>query len=427
MTWTWGFYLLGALYIVAPVVAWILFTLGLRSLVLELINGGSARRFGLSWSVGVWFVGMFFMLVALIVGHIDHGIGLGGIIKSIVGWAKGWALLAIFPFIGCLAAVRAELVVRAGCIVGFHTVCAVPLFVLAWAAGLPQVLYISPLKAVGGPGPEFFMVSLYEIDPGSGTPRWRMFTPWAPALGFVANVYFLFALNEPETKWRVAGIVGCVFMVLMSQSRLAIVAMASVSFVTWGIANISRPALLYACGVGCAFVGLIASPLLQLLDAVATGFREARADSSRVRAALGRIAVERWRSEAPVWGHGVLERGPHLVEYMPIGSHHSWFGLLFVKGIVGFLALAIPMAASFAELALKSGSSREARLGLAMVLTLFLYTFGENLEVLAYLIWPGLLFIGAGARSREAIGARAGSTDDPVATARHEGKPIDDG
>jgi len=34
------------------------------------------------------------------------------------------------------------------------------------------------------------------------------------------------------------------------------------------------------------------------------------------------------------------------------------------------------------------------QLGLIMVGLLFVYSFGENLEILAYLIWPGLILIG---------------------------------
>jgi hypothetical protein len=95
-----------------------------------------------------------------------------------------------------------------------------------------------------------------------------------------------------------------------------------------------------------------------------------------------------------VWGHGIVERGPHLVEYMPIGSHHSWYGLLFVKGAVGFGALALPMAWSVVELTIKAQRSGVARLGLGIVLVMFLYTFGENLEILTYLLWPGLVVLG---------------------------------
>jgi hypothetical protein len=79
---------------------------------------------------------------------------------------------------------------------------------------------------------------------------------------------------------------------------------------------------------------------------------------------------------------------------MPIGSHHSWYGLLFVKGVVGALALAVPLFYSLAELLWWSGRLAAARTGLAMALLLLLYTFGENLEILAYLIWPALLVIG---------------------------------
>jgi hypothetical protein len=38
------------------------------------------------------------MEVALIMGHLNWELGTGKLIKSSVGWAKGWALIAIFPF-----------------------------------------------------------------------------------------------------------------------------------------------------------------------------------------------------------------------------------------------------------------------------------------------------------------------------------------
>jgi len=139
---------------------------------------------------------------------------------------------------------------------------------------------------------------------------------------------------------------------------------------------------------------MAAPKLVQLFADFMEKFRAARAESSRVREILGRIAVDRWQGEAPLWGHGIVEKGPHLVEYMPIGSHHTWFGLLFVKGAVGFLALAIPLAWSFIDLLLKAQTSKEAQVGLAVVMLMFLYTFGENLEILAYLFWPGLVMLG---------------------------------
>jgi len=213
-------------------------------------------------------------------------------------------------------------------------------------------------------------------------------------VGFIANVYFIFALNERDRRWKAAGIAGSVLMVLMSQSRLAIVCMAFVPLAVWMLSKLHRPGVWMAAGVGTSVLGIVATSLFALVEDVIDIFKSARGGSTRVRAALARIAVERWQTEAPVWGHGVVERGPHLVEFMPIGSHHTWYGLLFVKGAVGFVALALPLAWSFLELLAKAQGSPLARAGLAMVLLLFLYAFGENLEILAYLLWPALILLG---------------------------------
>lgn len=176
ITGTYIFWILGAMYLIAPVIGWIL--------VLKIIGRVlfHAEGIRISFPVISWIGAMLLMLFALVIGHLIEGLGLAQLIKSSIGWAKGWALLAIFPLIGGMQ-IRPELIYRASCVVGKHTLILFPLFILAWRVGLPSTLYVSPLSIIGGPGPEFFSVSLYEIDPGSGIPRWRLFTPWAPALG----------------------------------------------------------------------------------------------------------------------------------------------------------------------------------------------------------------------------------------------------
>ena len=143
----------------------------------------------------------------------------------------------------------------------------------------------------------------------------------------------------------------------------------------------------------------MAQAILDWLDATLNSVKSMRADSTRVRELLGEIAITRWWTEAPVWGHGIVERGPHAVEYMPIGSHHTWYGLLFVKGAVGAIALAIPLAWSLIEFALLAVTrSIAGRIAFGMVLLMSFYSIGENLEILAYLMWPGLIVMGIAAR-----------------------------
>jgi len=140
-----------------------------------------------------------------------------------------------------------------------------------------------------------------------------------------------------------------------------------------------------------AVVGTAALSLAQ--DAVST-FKGARADSTRVRATLQRIASERWQNEAIWFGHGTVQPGSHAVEYMPIGSHHTWYGLLFVKGVVGFAALLIPLLWHVCFAMLDAARHPRGCLPLGILMTIVLLSFGENLEIEAYMLWPGLMMLG---------------------------------
>ncbi len=391
IVWTYGFYLLGALYPLAPALAWLLL-LGALAGRLPLGGARGPGRWRLPASLWLWLGAMLLMLVALIIAHIDYALGLVQTIKSSIGWAKGWALLALFLLIGGMR-IRPQLLSRAACLLGAQTLLVLPLTVLAYGLGLPTTLYVSPLQVVGGPGPEFFDVTLLAFNPDNGLPRWRLFTPWGPALGLVGCVYFMLALDEREQAWRLLGLAGAGAMVLASGSRLGLVAIPCVLLLAWGLPRLGEPRLLGAAALACLLAGLLGPHLLEFGESLAESFHAARPESSRVRATLGRIALERWASEAPLWGHGVVERGPHLVEYMPIGSHHSWYGLLFVKGMVGLLAFAGALFATLVALLRRGGALTSG--GLRILLLLLLYSFGENLEILAYLYWPGLVVLGA--------------------------------
>ncbi|BAY49268.1 hypothetical protein SAMD00079811_68970 [Scytonema sp. HK-05] len=406
---TYVFYLIGGLYIVGSVIGWILLIYLCKKLWNQTEATPPDERITIPLTTWIWIGGMLVMELALIAGHFNFDLGTSLLIKSSIGWAKGWALLAVFPLVGVLK-IRPQLLWRSACIVCFQTLLFAPVFFLAYLLHLPETAYVSPLKIVGGPGDEFFALRLYEIDPSNGLPRWRLFTPWAPALGFMANIYFFMALQETNKKWRWIAIVGSLFMCIISASRLALLSIIVVFLLTSLLTNLARPIVLIALGF-VSFIGsLITTTLLRSYEDFQQKFTDARPDSSRVRKTLAKIALDRSSNEAPIWGHGVVEQGPHLVEYMPIGSHHTWYGLLFVKGFVGLFALALPMLCTFLDLLVKAQQSETAKVGLSMILILFLYTFGENLEILSYLFWPALVIIGI---------ALKGEVQGPISLGKH--------
>lgn len=396
---TWPLWLVGGLYVAGPVLGVLLAGLAGFGLYARLPSSNGVPFAAPTWPVWLWLAGMGAMLPILWVGHAQFSLGAGATIKSSVGWAKGWMLMGLFVFAGATLPIRKELIIRAICRLGRHTLWLLPLFLLAPFVGLPQVLWVSPIKFIGGAGNEYFSTVLYTLEPGVGTPRWQFFAPWSPAAGMVGVIFFFAALREQNRRWRMAGLLGALALVLFSQSRLAIVALLAIVPVTVLFARIHRPGAWLLGAAAVVVLGWFALDLASFAEQTADSFSSARADSSRVRATLARIAIERWENEAFWFGHGVVERGPHLVEYMPIGSHHTWYGLLFVKGLAGFLALIIPIATSTLVLARNAiGDTGSRTLPFALVLVLVLYSFGENLEMLAYLTWPAFLLIGIGLR-----------------------------
>jgi len=169
LTWVW--YVLGALYFAAPIVAWSLFGLWLWRWISaeeQLPNRPVTPL------VVMWWLGMMVMLLALVVGHLNWDLGLPQLLKSSIGWMKGWALFSVFLMIGACLHVRPEVIYRAGTLVVLHTAVLLPLLLVAPIIGLPGQLYQSPLQSLGGPGPEYFQVQLFSRSFDGGT-RWRFF------------------------------------------------------------------------------------------------------------------------------------------------------------------------------------------------------------------------------------------------------------
>ncbi|TRD15333.1 O-antigen ligase domain-containing protein [Palleronia caenipelagi] len=395
LIWTWPFYAVGALYLVGPVIAWILAALAAISLYFGPLFREDLQATGpvppLAWG---WMAGMFVMLIALWVGHINWNFGTVQIVKSTIGWAKGWALLALFVLIGAVLPIRRTVLIRGQCVVGVWTLCLAPLMLAAPYLGLPERIFVSPLKAVGGPGPEYFSVYLFTWDPGSQTPRWQFYLPWSPFAALMGVIMVLFALEEESRRFRSIGVAAGLLMIFASKSRMGLVGLVACTIGPRMLPLVAK----YQMWLLLSGILVVTAPLVGWIrDAIGTliyKFQKARADSTRVRSTLQRIARERWLAEAIWFGHGRVAPGGHVVEYMPIGSHHTWWGLLFVKGIVGFLALLIPIVWHIAVVMRDAIDHDRARLPLGILMTIVLLSFGENVEIEAYMLWPGLVLLG---------------------------------
>lgn len=387
---TYPLYFLGALYVSGAVIGWLtLMFISLRAYVSE----DNERRL-IPVIVWFWVLSMLFMLAVLLIGHAQWYLGAGKTIKSSIGWAKGWALFPVFLIIGCVAQIRVSAIVRGISIISAHSLWFAAFTFIAYFIGLPNDIYVSPLKVVGGPGPSFFTVSLFGINPETGAARWQFYGPWSPAAGLLACLFFIICCSEPDKKWRRLGIAGCVAMCVLSQSRAGWVIFLCLIPLIFFADKVREPWFLIILALVLTLLIVLGQPLYEVLSDFHQQMKDARPDSTRVRATLERLAMQRWQAEAFWFGHGIVERGPKIVEGMPIGTHHTWYGLLFVKGLAGLLTFLLPMVCTLVYLFIQSLYYPLGRIAFNLVVVLLCYSLFENLEILTYLFWPALVLIG---------------------------------
>lgn len=393
ITGTYILYILGAQRDGAPAIALILAGYLCKKLWYQTDATPESEKITIPLPVWSWIFGMLVIEYALIIGHLDWELGTAKIIVSTIAWVRKWALLALFPLAGCLN-IRPELVFRASCILCFQSLIIIPISYVASIVHFGANLYVSPLRLIGGGAPLFYSVSLYGLD-GDGDTRISLFTPWAPALGFTANLYLQLAFQEADKKWRWLGVIGASAMIFVSVSRLARICIFIVPILNLWLSNLTLPTTYFITGTICTFGGTFGNQIMTMANDYLDAVKGQRASSTEVRRLLKEIAFYRWKSEAYMWGHGFMEsKGPRIVEFMPIGSHHTWGGVLYMHGLVGAIGLAIPVLVSCIDLFFKAQKSQAGMAGLGVMLVVLTFSTAENLDALAYLLWPGFLMMG---------------------------------
>lgn len=393
---TYGLYFIGAQFVWIPALAFFLLFRVAQKLWEQTPDTPAEERITVPISVWVWAIAMILMEIALVMAHVDRDLGISKMVFTTVNsWARTWALMGIFPLVGCLK-IRTELIARAACILCIQSLVLAIVCSLMFLLGIPDPAYISPLVTFRGAATNY-LVDLYDIGGDLGEARQfrlKLFTNFANSLGVVGNVYFFIATLERNRKWRLWGMVGGAAMVIGSGSRSTIVCLPLVPITIWFLTNFGWP-IQIAAGVLSTITGMIAPQIIELFETIWNkAVKGYRGNSELVRRRLAEVTMNRW-TDYPIWGHGyVEEKGPKYTEHMPIGSHNQWPDLLYVRGMVGFIAFSFVMLWSFVDLTIKAQKSTIARVGLSVLLVLLIATTAIDIENTAYLYWPGLVMMG---------------------------------
>ena len=393
---TYIIYYLGAQFVLAPLLAYFLAFYLIRKWWNQTEETPLDERIIISPSIWVWIIAIVVIEVVLIIAQLNFQLGITQIISSSIGLSRRWALLALFPLAGCLN-IRAKLIYRATCILGLQSLIIILIGTLASLVNIPNIEYISPLKVFGG-GNEPYVVTLFHSIVGE---RSYLFALWSTYLGMLSNIYFWFACQEYDQKWRRIGVFSSVILIIASGSRAAILSIPLVFILVWFLTNLLRPKVHFGLAFSSFCLGILSPRLINLLEIVKNKFVNYRgsdsADSLKLRNTIYRVTIARWWSDARIWGHGLIAdygHGPPITYGIPLGTHHTWLGILYAYGLVGFISLVIAFSWSFIDLVIKAQTYELAKVGLSIIIIMLIFSFSEIIDVFAYIYWPGLVILG---------------------------------
>lgn len=399
---TYPLYFMGSLYLVAPIVGTVLCLAALWQWRLQNEDTPILERVFISPSAWVWLVSGLTIEFAMLVAHFNYDLGLKLMIFSTINnWYRRWAIIPMFIMAGHFY-IRPKLMYRAGCIIAIETGAVIIIGTILSLVGVPEVEYVSFLSVFGG-GEDHYHVILFQ---NAFEERIRTFTPWATATGTLGNFFFFLAWEEKVAKWRIAGIVSALIMVVVSQSRAALICIPFVFIFVWLVKNLLKPRVQLLSSLVCFSLGIFSFQIGKFIRFAQQQFTNFRGKdslySSRTRNILYRMTIKRWWNDAPIWGHGrVPETGPRLVGLMPIGTHNTWLGGLYTFGLVGFVSIAIAAGFSFFNLIIETRKSNTAKVGLCLFISFFVSTFTDSVEYLNYVYWFAFLFIGVALRQQQ--------------------------
>jgi hypothetical protein len=399
---TYPLYLIGSLYIIVPIVGAFFTIYGLWQWRVQNAETPIKERVFISPTAWVWLAAGLIIEFAMIVAHFNFDLGLKLMIFTTVNnWYRRWAIIPMFIFAGHFY-IRPKIMYRGACIIALEAAVMIVLGTILANIGVPEIEYISPLSVFGG-GEDHYRIVLFQ---DALTSRLYTFTPWYTTAGALGVFFFFLAWEEKNSKWRITGIISAFLMVIVSQSRAALVCIPFVFVVVWLIRNIFYPRVQLLSSFVCFLLGIFSVQIINAINFAQDVFANFRGKdsfySSRTRSTLYRMTIKYWWNDAPVWGHGrVPEKGPLVLGEMPIGTHNTWLGGLYTFGLVGFLALAIAVVFTFFNLTIQTRKSEIAKVGLSIFVSLFVSTFADSVEYISYVYWFSLLFIGVALRQHQ--------------------------
>jgi O-antigen ligase len=351
----------------------------------------------LAWTA-VWAM----QAVATSIVWMESGRSWVGLLRSVLSVGNlNWIALGLCLAIGWERRLDTGRIARAACILClwilvFSGIGAFANLVL----GMPSLELPNLFSLVLPKGilPSFYgSMRFHAVLMGEQAVRLTLFYPWPTALSLGAALAMMIGFRDPDWRWRAIAVLGGVAGVLAGASRTVAAGMlVALALVAFGAASFrSRVLLLILAAVALNLAVLAGFDLQEAVARAYDKFTAARPGSSMARSI---IYDHTWRAilDSPIVGHGWGEKtalGRRLIA--PLGSHSTFYGVLYTGGIVTFAAVlaAFGTVIGAALLRLRDKPVTACTV-LGMLFVIGMISFGENVNFLVPTLLLPLFWMG---------------------------------
>ncbi len=347
-----------------------------------------------------WLLVGIAQALSVFINWTSSGEGIGFLIGRLLSaHVTGWFIYSFTLWLGKTYRLATDKMIRGFCIlslyIGIFSFVAVGLFFVFRGE---RMLYDSPISYLLNSRSQlvksYFMVKLYYVDPTY--PRVILFFPWATVLGFTCLCFLFLIPLEKNPKWKFIGMTGAFIGLIASFSRacIALFFIACCLYFWVRMNRFFRWVVLPLAAVIAVPILVFDIPILAPIEEAYNSIRDMRAGSSSAREMGYELSWEGFL-ESPILGKGWPGGYVHENIPMPIGTHSTFYGVLYTGGILTFGSYALAIVITIIYTYLKALKGNVVSItSFLIVACLGIFSYAEGVYIMALPLFYLMFWIG---------------------------------
>lgn len=351
--------------------------------------------------IWAWFILTIVSLATAIAGLDEINASFKTIAAALVTFFKSYLMIFAYLVVPFLAQIRVQVVTQAVAWMSVGTLINLVIQLGLLAIGIQDAVFIPVLaRLIPGDASTSLLVKSAKIAEffGIPLPRSLLHTADPPILGAFAVLCILICLTEKDLFLRRLSLAGGIAALIISFSRSAWIGLlAALSIILFFRSHQFKQIYLWITATVFWTSSLAELTIQQLFAKPVEIFTSARENSSETREIVVQKTLEAWQEK--FWfGWGIIRGDVWLYEnvYLKLGSFSTYAAVLYLNGIIGFIALLLSLALTLiAFYRPATAGNLSCQISFSALVVLYALIQATPLSWMAIYLWFFFVWLGA--------------------------------